>query len=177
VVHVLASVLIKVHRALRPSGGVLIIQPAPLASKVAVEVAGAVEFCQEFEGPNFRRYLTATGEAIRRVVDQGFFAIDTEGTTPEEGLYHRRSYDSVDAWIADHQSFCEDVEEVEAMSARIHDAVGPRTHRVLEYYREYRALLLKSRKEVLPLNSNHPGPGPPSRLKPVQDEMYTRRTT
>ena len=142
-VHVLTSVLKKVHRALRAGGGVLIIQPAPLASIVAVEVAGVAEFCEEFEGPNFRRYLVANGEAIRRAVDEGFFAIDTEGTTPGEGLYHCRSYDSVDEWIADHQSFCEDVEEVEAMSDRIHDVVGPRTHRVLEYYREYRALLRK----------------------------------
>ena len=142
-VHVLVNVLKKIHRALRPGGGVLIIPPAAQASIVAVEIAGSVEFCKEFKGPNFRRYLTANGEAIRRAVDEGLFAIDTEGTTPGEGLYHCRSYGSVDEWIADHQSFCEDVQEVETMSARIHDMVGPRTHRVLEYYREYRALLRK----------------------------------
>ena len=146
-VHVLTSVLRRVHRSLRTNGSLLIVQPARENTIVQLVVGGNVEFCEELEEPNFDKYLEATGLSIRSVLAERLFVLEAEATTPDEDLYHCRDYDSLDDWVEDHRPFCEDLEAFDGVSARIRNLVRGREHRIRKLWREDKILLCKSSQE------------------------------
>ena len=139
----MTEVLRKVGKSLRTDGSVLIIQPSPVNPIVEVMVDGFVEFREVTNEQNFRRYLRATADAIQKTVGERYFEIVCEATIPEVDSYHCKEYDTLDEWVEDRISFCEDIEAFSAMSERIRNLVGGRAHRVSEYWREYKVLLRK----------------------------------
>ena len=139
----MTEVLQKVGKSLRTNGTVLIIQPSQENPIVEVMVDGFVEFREVTNEQNFRRYLRATAEAIQKTVGERYFGIVCEATIPEGDSYHCNEYDTLDEWVEDRISFCEDIEAFSAMSERIRNLVGGRSHRISEYWREYKVLLRK----------------------------------
>ena len=139
----MTEVLRKVGKSLRTDGTVLIIQPSQENPIVEVKVDGHVEFREVTNEQNFRRYLRATAEAIQKTVGERYFGIVCEATIPEGDSYHCNEYDTLDEWVEDRISFCEDIEAFSAMAESIRNLVGGRAHRVSEYWREYKALLRK----------------------------------
>lgn len=146
-VHVLTGVLRKVRKALRDNGILLIKQPAQENSLIEVEMDGKVKLSEELYEPNFQIILNATRLSISNVVEEGLFRIEFEATTPRDGSFHCNEYDSVQEWIEDHISFCEDLATFNAMSERIQRIVDGKTHHIFEYWREYSVLLRKSISE------------------------------
>lgn len=143
-VHVLTNVLRKVHKSLRTSGSLLIVQPAPVNAIIELEIAGNIEFSETLQEPNFNKYLEFTKVSIHIVLIEQLFVIKQETITPDEGLYHCRGYQSLDEWIEDHKPFCEDLEIFDEISAKIKQLAKGREHRILEYWREHKILLCKS---------------------------------
>jgi hypothetical protein len=140
----MTEVLRKVAEALRPDGIVLIIQPSKENPIVEVIIDGKVEFREVTDEQNFRGYLKATERAIQRSVGENVFEVECEASLPAGDNYNCNEYDSLNDWVEDRSSFCEDVEVFNAMAARIQSLVGGRRHNVLEYWREYKILLRKS---------------------------------
>jgi hypothetical protein len=143
VVHVLTDVLRRVHRSLGTDGLLLVIQPAPVNAIIQMEIGGCIEFNEEFEEPNFLRYLEATHVAIRNVLSEQLFAVENEATTPHEGLYHCNEYDSIDEWVEDHTPFCVDGVAFAALSMKMRSLASVREYRIFEYWKEYKVLLRK----------------------------------
>jgi hypothetical protein len=121
----------------------LIFEPIQENPIIEVQINGNVEFTEETDEQNFRRYLRANVEAIHQSVRDGFFEIIKETTIPGENNYLCNEYNSLNEWKEDRLSFCEDLESFTAMSARIRRIVEGRAHRVIEYWREYQVILRK----------------------------------
>ena len=140
-VHVLSAVLRKVGNSLRRDGFLLIIQPTQENPVIEVSINHKVVFREETNERNFRRYLSATAEAIRQSVEGGLLEVVRETTIPEGDSYLCNQYDSLDEWKEDRLSFCEDLEMFTDMSERIRKIVKGRKHQVSEYWREYQVIL------------------------------------
>jgi hypothetical protein len=108
-----------------------------------MEIGSSIDLEEEFEEPNFLRYLKATDIAICDALSEGLFAVENEATTPDEGFYHRNEYDSVDEWAEDHAPFCEDREAFAALVAKMRNLASGKEHRVSEYWKEHKILLRK----------------------------------
>jgi len=128
---------------LREDGQVLIIQPTIADPIVKVEIDGEVVYSEETNEKNFRRYLHATEKAIHQSVTGGLFEIVKETITPEGDSYHCNEYESRKEWEEDRLTFCEDLEALTTISEKIEKIVKCRPHKVLEYWKEYKVLLLK----------------------------------
>ena len=140
-VHVLTEVLRKVRNALKPKGSVLIIQPSIENPIVEVEIKGEVVFREETNEKVFRGYLRATKDAIDRSIRKGLFEKVNEAIIPGKTTYHCDRYDSLSDWVEDSRRFCEDIEELDAITERIKLLVLDQKHKVREYWREYNLLL------------------------------------
>ncbi|MFB0546211.1 MAG: hypothetical protein ACETWB_04820 [Anaerolineae bacterium] len=108
-----------------------------------MEIEGSIEFSEEFEEPNFLRYLEATDISIRNVLAERLFVIEDEATTPDDDSYRCNEYGSLDEWVENHAPSCEDLEAFDALSARMRSLASGKEHRVFEYWREYKVLLRK----------------------------------
>jgi hypothetical protein len=133
------DVLRRVHESLRIDGLLLVMQPAPANATIQMEIENSSGFKEEFKEPNFLRYLKATDVAIRSVLGERLFAVENEATTPQ-----RNEYASIDEWVEDRTSFCEDQEAFAALQAEMRSLASGREHRVFEYWKEYEILLHKS---------------------------------
>ena len=142
--HVLDSVLRKVHAALTTGGSVLITQPATAEELVELEIDGRTQFSEVLEAVNFARYLKATLTAINYAVGTGLFEIENEATTPTDGTYHSKAYGSVDEWVDNQIPTSGDEEALDAMASRLRDVAQGRQHRVLKSRRDHAILLRKS---------------------------------
>jgi len=144
VVHVLTEVLRKVRNVLKPKGSVLIIQPSIENPIVEVEFNGEIVFREETNEKVFRSYLRATKEAIDRSIQEGLFEKVNEVIIPGETTCHCDRYDSIYDWFEDSRRYCEDIEELDAITERIKLLVLDQKHKVREYWREYNLLLQKA---------------------------------
>jgi hypothetical protein len=148
VVHVLTNVLRKVHQSLRKGGSLLIIQPAPMDVIIELEIAGKIKLSEAFHEPNFRKILGFTDEAIHNALTEQLFVIVQEATSPDERLHHAE-YRSLDEWIEDHKPLCDDLEELDKLSAKLRESVKGKDHRIIEYWKETTLLLRKTQPERL----------------------------
>ncbi len=139
----MTEVLQKIGKSLRTDGAILIIQPSQEDPIVEVVMDGVVEFREVTNEQNFRGYLRATTEAIQKTVGERDFEIVCEAIIPEGNSFHCNEYDTLDEWVEDRITFCEDIGAFNAMSQRIRNLVGEHPHRVLEYWKQYKALLRK----------------------------------
>jgi hypothetical protein len=128
---------------LKPKGSVLIIQPSIENPIVEVEIKGEIVFREETNEKVFRSYLRATKEAIDRSIQKGLFEKVTEAIIPGKTIYHCDRYDSLSDWVEDSRRYCEDIEELDAITERIKLLVLDQKHKVREYWREYNLLMQK----------------------------------
>ena len=147
-VHILNTVLKKVHEALRPNGHLLIIQPARRNAIIRLVVKGRERLCEEFDEPNFLDYLRATEHAICLSAEKKLFVTLDEANYPEGDHWLVHVYDSLDEYDEDHRSSCEDIMAFDTLVKRIKKKAGSKAHKVEEYIKEYRILLQKHCKVV-----------------------------
>jgi len=121
----------------------LIIQPSIENPVVEVEINGEIVFREETNEEVFRGYLRATKAAIDHSIKGGLFKKAKEAIVPGETTYHCDEYDALSDWVEDSRRFCEDVEELNAITERIKVLVRDQKHKVREYWREYNLLLRK----------------------------------
>lgn len=139
----MTKVLRKIGKSLRLGGNVLIIQPEEDNPIVEVEIDGHVAFKEATNEQNFRRYLRATKTAVQKTVGERIFEIKCEVIIPEGDSYHINEYETVNKWVEDRSSFCEDFEALNAMAEKMQNLVGSHPHQVSEYWREHKILLTK----------------------------------
>ena len=128
----------------------MITQPAQTDSMVELEIDGKIELSEAFHQPNFRKYLESTKEAIHKALSEHLFVIEQEANTPDEGFYHGE-YRSLDEWIEDYEPLCDDLEELNELSAKLRKAARGKDHRIIDKWKESRLLLRKTQLETLNL--------------------------
>jgi hypothetical protein len=144
VVHVLTTIVEKVHTALRPGGLLLITMPASSMTGLTVLIDQAVLLQTELIEPNFGQVLQAVHQALTVTTTNRLFMPLTTMIVPTEvDRYLHDDWEDVESWFTHTSKLSIDPEPLRAVTAQIRQVVVGRTHRLRESYKEEQLLFQK----------------------------------
>jgi hypothetical protein len=137
VVHILSTVLKRVHRSLKEGGLLYSSQPGDQKTLIEVIYKGEVAFSEPLEESYFRYFLDVTRQTLMDGVEQGLFAIESETT---HSSY--TEFPSIAVWNSDRTAQADDAIELNLMAERL-EKLFPDGIDSLRQHREDWYLLLK----------------------------------
>ena len=145
-VHVLTTIVKKAHKALRPSGLLLVTLPASPMTRLAVMIDQVVVLQAELNEPNFGGVLQAVHLALTHSTDSARFTQVKAAIVPTAvDSYLHEDWNDVEAWFTHTSKLSIDPEPLGAMAEQIRQVVAGRPHRLRESYKEEQLLLQKQR--------------------------------
>lgn len=143
-VHVLTTIVKKVHTALRPGGLLLITMPASPLTVLTVLLDQAVLLQTDLIEPNFGRVLQAVHQTLAATrANRLFTPLAATIVPPEVDRYLQDDWEDVESWFTHTSKLSIDPEPLGAVTEQIRQVVAGRTHRLRESYKEEQLLFQK----------------------------------